>query len=184
MKKVVNVGGGRVSLPPDYAGWQVILVDIDPAVQPDLVMDGRDLKDLAAGIFDAVYCSHNLEHYAEHDVARVLAGFYHVLADDGFADIRVPDIAAVIADVVKRGLDLDSVLYQSRVGPIRVGDVLYGYQKEIRESGQDYYAHRWGFSRAILGRALKAAGFEHVLIGSLHYELIARAYKHQLAEVE
>src|SRR6266446_7887238 len=48
---------------------------------------------LAASQFDAVYCSHNLEHYYRHDGATVLRGFLHVLKPDGFAEIKVPDAA-------------------------------------------------------------------------------------------
>jgi SAM-dependent methyltransferase len=177
MKRVLNVGGGRVRIDPAYDGWDVLLLDIDPRCCPDIIMDARDLGQLEAGQYDAVYCAHNLEHYHEHDIRVVLAGFYRVLFDDGYADIRVPDARAVMEAVVQRDLDLDAVLYQSPVGPIRVCDVLWGYQKEIRESGQDYYAHKFGFSRNLLGRTLKRAGFEYVLIGGSHYELRALAYK-------
>ena len=89
---------------------------------------------------------------------------------------------SVIEAVTQRGLALDGVLYQAPVGPIRVCDVLWGYQKEIRESGQPYYAHLWGFSRDMLGRALKVAGFEYILIGGGHYELRALAHKRRPAE--
>ena len=88
----------------------------------------------------------------------------------------------MIETVVQTDLDLDSVLYQAPVGPIRVCDVLWGYQKEIRESGQPYYAHLIGFSRNTLGRALKDAGFEYILIGGGRYELRALAYKQRPTE--
>lgn len=175
--RVLNVGGGPVHIAPEYEGWDVDLLDIDERYHPDICLDAREMGTLEAGQYDAVYCSHNLEHYHEHEVDVVLQGFYHVLKDDGYADVRVPDAASVIAAVTQRGLDLDTILYQAPVGPIRVCDVLWGYQKEIQESGQPYYAHLWGFSRDILGRALQRAGFEYILIGSQHYELKALAYK-------
>ena len=175
--RVLNVGGGPVQIDARYEGWDVVLLDIDPAVQPDICLDAREMGGLPAGQYDAVYASHVLEHFPEHEIPRVLGGFYHVLTDEGFADVRVPDVRAVMVEVVRRGLDLDSELYRAPVGPIRVGDVLWGWQKQIAASGQPFYAHRWGFSRAVLGRALKAAGFEYVLIGSGRYELRALAYK-------
>ena len=175
--RVLNVGGGGVRIAPEYDGWDVDLLDVDPRCNPDLEMDARDIELLAGGEYDAVYCAHNLEHYHEHEVDVVLQGFYHVLKADGYADVRVPDVKAVIVAVVQRDLDLDSKLYQAPVGPIRVCDVLWGYQKEIRESGQSYYAHLTGFSCDVLGKALKRAGFQHILIGSQHYELKALAYK-------
>lgn len=175
--RVLNVGGGPVPVPPQYGDWDVDLLDIDPAIRPDILLDARELGTLPAGEYDAVYCSHNLEHYHEHEIDVVLRGFYHVLTDDGFADVRVPDAKAVIEAVVKSALDLDSVLYQSSAGPIRVGDVLWGYQVEITRTGQSYYAHKWGFSRNLLGRALKRNGFEYVLLGGGNYELRAMAFK-------
>ncbi len=93
---------------------------------------------MLASQFDAVYCSHNLEHYYRHDVSRVLAGFRHVLNSDGFAEIRVPDLADLMQTVVRRGLDVDDLLYQSPAGPVTVRNVLYGLGTEIERSGNDF----------------------------------------------
>lgn len=160
-KNVLNVGGGskNVPIPAHYSGWDHLLVDIDPAVQPDVCMDARELAKLPANQYDAIYCSHNLEHYFAHDVARVLNGFRHVLKEDAFAEIRVPDMGALMREVVERSLDIDDVLYSSGMGPILVRDVIYGYGKQIEESGVDFYAHKTGFTRKSLAKALKAAGF-------------------------
>jgi hypothetical protein len=177
MPSLLNVGGGRVAPAPQYRGWDIDLLDIDSSVNPDICLDARDLSTLEPGQYDAVYASHVLEHFAEHEIARVLWGFYHILGVDGYADIRVPDARAVILDVAKRDLALDDVLYEAPVGPIRVCDVLWGWQKQIEQSGQYYYCHRIGFSRDSLGRALYAAHFEHILIGSGNYEIRAMAYK-------
>jgi hypothetical protein len=83
VKRVLNVGGHdkRIPLPPQYAGFEQLLLDIDPAVAPDILCDARELSKLESGQFDAVYCAHNLEHYYRHDVPKVLAGFLHVFKD-------------------------------------------------------------------------------------------------------
>ena len=176
--RVLNVGGGLVPVPEaQYKGWDVDLLDIDPAVSPDILLDARELATLPAGTYDAVYCSHNLEHYHEHEVGRVLYGFAHVLKAGGFADIRVPDVGAVIEAMTARGLDLDAVLYQAPVGPIRLCDVLWGYARQIRESGKDYYSHKTGFTKGVLGRTLARNGFAYVLMGGHEYELRAVAFK-------
>ena len=77
---VLNVSGGsrRIPIPEHYAGWNHLLLDIDIAGKPDLLCDARQLSGLVAEQFDAVYCSHNLEHYYKHEVANVLQGFRHV----------------------------------------------------------------------------------------------------------
>ncbi|MDE2430690.1 MAG: class I SAM-dependent methyltransferase [Burkholderiales bacterium] len=179
MKRVLNVGGNskKIPLPPQYAEFEHLLLDIDPRGMPDIVCDARSLTTLEAGQFDAVYCSHNLEHYYRHDVPKVLAGFLHVLKDDGFAQIRVPDIKEVMRIVVERDLDMDDVLYQSPIGPIMVLDVLYGYGAEIEQSGQDFFGHKTGFTQHFLDKTLKNAGFSKVYTGTASFEVVALAFK-------
>ena len=161
-RNVLDVGGGHRdnALPPHYAGWQRLMLDVDPNAEPDVLLDARQLRRLPAAQFDAVYCSHNLEHYHEHEVAQVLAGFAHVLKSPaGFVEIRVPDVQAVAQEIAGRGRDMGDTLYTSPAGPIRVVDVLYGYGRAIEQSGVDFYAHKTGFTRRSLRLALEAAGF-------------------------
>jgi ubiquinone/menaquinone biosynthesis C-methylase UbiE len=179
MRKVLNVGGNSkaIPLPPQYAGFEHLLLDIDPKGSPDIVCDARELKSLDAGCFDAVYCSHNLEHYYRHEVQVVLAGFMHVLKDGGFAHIRVPDIHAVMKATIERNLDIDDVLYQSAAGPIMVVDVLYGYSVEIQRSGQDFFAHKTGFTKQSLTKALQKAGFTKTFSATSDLEVRTLAFK-------
>ncbi|MHB1140920.1 MAG: class I SAM-dependent methyltransferase [Sulfuricaulis sp.] len=153
------------------------MLDIDPKGSPDIVCDARELTTLEGGQFDAIYCSHNLEHYYRHEVPKVLAGFWHVLKDGGFAQILVPDINQVMRATIERGLDIDDVLYQSPAGPIMVLDVLYGYSTEIERSGQDFYAHKTGFTQKSLLTVLRRSGFSRTysMVGNL--EINALAFK-------
>ena len=84
------------------------------------------MKSLNAGEYDAVYCSHNLEHYYRHDVPKVLGGF---------ADIRVPDLQALMKIVVEKNIDIDDFLYQSPARPITVRDVIYAEVLEENPAG-------------------------------------------------
>lgn len=178
-RKVLNVGGNskEIPLPPEYAGFDHWLLDIDPKGAPDIVCDARELATLEGGVFDAVYCSHNLEHYYRHDVPRVLSGFQHMLKDGGFAHIRVPDINEVMRLSIERGLDIDDVLYTSPSGPIMVLDVLYGYGVQIERSGQDFYAHKTGFTQKSLLSALERAGFSRIYSSLGNLEISAFAFK-------
>ena len=178
--KVLNVGGGSKSTPiPDhFAGWQHDLLDIDARGSPDLVCDARELLTLESEQYDAVYCSHNLEHYYRHDGLRVLQGFAHMLKEHGFAEIRVPDIAQVIQAVHAQQLDLDDVLYLSAAGPISAHDVIYGLQSEIVSSGHDFYAHKTGFTAKSLLKFLILGGFPHIfLVDDEHLAVHAIAFK-------
>lgn len=164
--RVLNVGGGSKAtpIPSHFSEWKHDLLDIDARGNPDLVCDARELLTLEASRYDAVYCSHNLEHYYRHDGRKVLQGFIHILKDDGFAEIRVPDIAQVIATVQEHRLDLDDVLYESAAGPISAHDVIYGLQSEIVNSGQDFYAHKTGFTPKSLMSILSEAGFRYIFL--------------------
>lgn len=184
MKRVLNVGGNSkaIPLPPQYAGWQHHLLDIDPTGKPDIVCDARELATLEAEQYDAIYCSHNLEHYYRHDVAKVLAGFRHVLKPDGFAHIRVPDMAEVMRRAVQESLDIDDTLYQSGLGPITVLDVIYGYGRQIESSGCEFFAHKTGFTKKSLTEALGRGGFSHVFVSASSLEVGAFAFKQQPSE--
>ena len=175
--KVLNVGGNskEILLPEYYAGWDQHLLDIDARQKPDILADARELTEQPANQYEAVYCSHNLEHYYAHDAIKVLNGFINVLKDDGHAYIRVPDIAKLMQVVVEKNLDVMDVLYQSAMGPIRVCDVLYGHQGQIEASGQEYFAHKFAYTAQSLEQVLKQVGFNTVAIayGSLEISAIA-----------
>lgn len=163
-KSVLNVGGNSkaIALPNHFKNHQHILLDIDPTGEPDVVCDARELQTLHPGQYDAVYCSHNLEHYFAHDVKKVLSGFHHILKDDGFVQIRVPDLMLVMRRCMDDRLDLNDALYQSGLGPISVLDVIYGYGEQIERSGKDFFAHKTGFSENTLKKSLENAGFPSV----------------------
>jgi SAM-dependent methyltransferase len=179
--RVLNVGGNSkaIPIPGHYAGWEHLLLDIDPRGRPDIVCDARLLPSLPAAQFDAVYCSHNLEHYYRHDGLRVLRGFLHVLKPDGFAEIHVPDLDTVMRHMIEHRVDLEDVLYTSPAGPMTPRDVFYGWGVEIERSGNDFYAHKTGFSANTLADTLKGAGFDTVLVlaAKESFELCAFAFK-------
>ena len=181
MNKVLNVGGNNksIALPPHFAGWEHILLDIDAKGNPDIVLDARRLTQLAPAAYDAVYCAHNLEHYYRHDGVQVLRGFLHILKEDGFAHVVVPDIGELMQKVVSAGMDIDDFLYQSALGPISVRDVLYGLGSEIERSGNDFYAHKTGFTCKALYGVLESCGFSHVYVRSGNLEITAIAFKNR-----
>ncbi len=176
---VLNVGGGSkaIPIPSHYNEWNHVLLDVSNRGNVDVVLDAR-LLETSDQKYDAIYCSHNLEHYFRHDCATVLRGFRHVLKSDGFAEIRVPDVASVFNAVQTRDLDIDDVLYTSGGGPITVHDVIYGWRKEIERSGEDFYAHKRGFTEKTLSADLVNAGFEAVWVARDEelFELRAMAF--------
>ncbi len=179
MKKILNVGGNSkaIPLPPQYEGWDHVLLDIDPKGNPDVLCDARELITLPEPAYDSVYCSHNLEHYYYHDVKKVLAGFSHVLKADGFVYICVPDMNEVMRIVVEKNLDIDDELYQCSAGSILVRDVMYGWGIQIESSGCDFFAHKTGFTERSLINVLDGAGFPWIFTCTGNLEVTAFAFK-------
>jgi SAM-dependent methyltransferase len=175
--RVLNVGGGTSrDLPPHYKGWEQVLLDIDPNVKPDVVCDAKEMRKLPPAKYDAVFCSHNLEHFYRHEVPAVLAGFLHVLKPDGFVQIAVPDMMELFERVVRDCRDIDETWYSSSGGPISFHDVIYGWGKAVAQ-GNLYYAHKTGFSDKTLTKALSSAGFRHVMTAREQGNLHAYAFK-------
>lgn len=181
VKKVLNVGGNSkaIAIPAFFEGWQHDMLDIDPRGNPDVLCDAREMWKLPVRQYDAIYCSHNLEHYYKHDVLKVLKGFRMVLKKDGFALIKVPDLQELMKRVVFGNLDIDDVLYQAPDAPVHVSDVIYGWQQQIVKSGNDYFAHKTGFTKRSLERVLKENGFPFVFSIDENLEVVSFAFMQQ-----
>jgi len=164
--KFLNVGGNSkdIGVPTHFQGWEHVLLDIQAGPGVDLVLDARELVNQPAGEYDAVYCSHNLEHYYPHDAVLVLDGIRHVLKETGFVEIRVPDIGALVQLIAKQKLQMNSKVYDSPMGPITVQDIIYGYSRQIMESGNDFYAHKTGFMQDSLTQLLGRCGFPYIRV--------------------
>ena len=178
-QRVLNVGGNSKStrMPGHFDGWQQLYLDIDSRWKPDVLCDARLLSSQPAQQFDAIFCSHNLEHYYAHDVRKVLNGFLHVLNGTGFAEVVVPDIRATMTTMLENGLDIEDPLYQSPAGPVSAHDVIYGFGPEIEKSGQDFMAHKTGFTQKSLFATLTRAGFPYVFSQLRSLEVRALAFK-------
>ncbi|MCK1368329.1 class I SAM-dependent methyltransferase [Bradyrhizobium sp. 62] len=166
LKKVLNAGSGpvnpeRLQLTFRNGGWQEVRMDVDPRVAPDIVGSLEDLSQVADRTFDAVYCSHSLEHLHPHDVRSALRGIARILKPDGFALITSPDLQPIAA-LVANGKG-EEVAYQSPLGPITALDMIYGHAASI-EKGNVYMAHNSGFTEETIARLLLEARFEEVLV--------------------
>jgi predicted SAM-dependent methyltransferase len=161
---VVNVGCGRLDgsrLPAYFDGWRALRVDIDPAVQPDLVADLTDLAPIAAGTVDVVWAAHCVEHLYAYQVPHALREFRRVLRDDGFVCLIVPDLQTVASYVAADRLH--EPLYQSPAGAITPHDVIFGFGEAIA-GGHDAMAHRCGFTPGMLQHSFQALPFGELLL--------------------
>ena len=141
----------------DNENWKEIRFDIDEKVNPDIVGTLLDMRAVETGSVDAIYSSHNIEHVFPHEVSIVLREFHRVLKDDGMVVLVCPDLQSVCEAVVDD--KLLQPLYESPAGPISPIDILYGHRPAIAR-GNEYMAHKGGFTYSVLNDAFIEAGFK------------------------
>lgn len=179
-KRFLNVGCGSAGperLPECFQqdDWQQIRLDINPAVQPDIIADLTDLSAVQTGSVDAVYSSHNIEHLYLHETTVALQEMHRVIRPGGFLLVTLPDLQQV-AKLIAEG-KLSEEIYRSPVGPITPLDMLYGHQASV-ERGNTYMAHKCGFDKHSLSTALLDTGFHEVRVtADAHYNLWGYAQK-------
>ena len=154
---VLFVGAGS-DTGEQWTGYEVVRLDIDPSTNPDIVASMTDMGDI--GPFDAVYCSHSLEHLYPHEVPVALSEFFRVLKPGGKLIILVPDLEGVSPT--------DDELPDS---PGLCGlHLFYGDASLIPE--HPYMAHHCGFIASTLQAVMEAAGFKTQTQRMRHYNLM------------
>lgn len=179
-RRVLHVGCGPANPRKLHStfhepGWTEVRLDINPDVQPDIIGTMTRMDDVADGVMDAVWSSHNIEHLYAHEVGIALKEFLRVLKPGGFILITCPDLQAVAA-LIAEG-KLEDAAYTSPAGPITPLDIVYGYGRSVA-AGNTFMAHRTGFTAQTLANAAIKAGFENVRCARGNdFDLWMKAYK-------
>ncbi len=185
MKIFLHVGCGSLNksscLGFNNDNWKEIRFDIDKSVKPDIVGTLTDMKSVVTGSVDAVYSSQSIEHIYPHEVPIALREFHMVLKEDGIVVITCPDLQSV-GEALSQD-KLFETLYESPIGPVTAFDLLYGHRGEIAE-GNEYMAHKGGFTYSTLDKAFKEAGFKARFGGGSGYDLHLVAFKQKKSEEE
>ena len=164
--------------------WKEIRFDIDEKVNPDIVGTLLDMSEVETGSVNAIFSSHNIEHIFPHEVPIALKEFYRVLKDDGMVVLCCPDLQSVCEAVVND--KLLEPLYETSVGnKIAPIDILYGWRAPIAE-GNEYMAHKGGFTYSVLNGAFLEAGFKMNYGGRNpdRWELFIVSFKEEKSEEE
>ena len=166
MKRFLHVGCGQSKQQHTTRGfadksWQEVRFDIDESASPDITGDVLDLDMIESNSFDAIFSSHNIEHVYAYQVPLMLKGFLRVLNPNGYFVVTCPNLQAV-AKLVARD-QLTDVAYVSPAGPITPQDVIFGHSASL-EKGNEYMAHKTGFTPKTLRSALTESGFGSVAI--------------------
>lgn len=158
-KVLLNLGSGvagRGRLPAMFNTWTQVRVDIDPAVEPDVLADITDLSAIATGCADALWTAHCIEHLYQHAVPMALAEIRRVLKPDGFACLIVPDLQQIANYIAEDRMH--EVVYVSAAGPVTAHDIVFGFGPALAR-GQLAMAHRCGFTPTVFSNHLREAGF-------------------------
>ena len=179
-RTVLNVGCGyplRQKLHRHFHGleWREIRLDLDPAVQPDIVCSIIDMSPVTTASVDAVWSSHNLEHLQRHQVPLALSEFLRVLKPQGLLLLTLPNLRQVAQLVVEDRLEDEA--YTSPSGPITALDMIFGHTLSLAR-GNPFMAHRTGFTARTLHKVLAEAGFADITVRQGNsFDLCATAYK-------
>jgi SAM-dependent methyltransferase len=165
-RTVLNVGCGyprHQDLHPCFHGaeWRQIRLDIDPAVEPDIVCSITDMRPVPAQSVDAIWSSHNLEHLHRYEVPLALAEFVRVLKPGGLLLLTLPDLQSVAELIAADRLEDEA--YVSPSGPITPLDMVFGHTPSLA-AGQMFMAHKSGFTARTLQNLLVAAGFAEIRV--------------------
>lgn len=160
-RRVLNAGSGSATgaMHPafDPSAWKEVRIDIDARNAPDIVGSISDMRGIVEdGSFDAIWCSHCIEHLHDHEVLPALREFRRILTDTGFAIVSCPNLDAIAKLLVSE--DIELFAYLSPAGPIRLLDMIFGHSPSIA-SGHLHMAHKTGFTVDRLGRLAVNAGF-------------------------
>ena len=174
-KRVLDLGSAAVKPPVNhYDDWEIVRFDIDPESGADIIGDARyvaDYCDLES--FDAVYMSHLLEHFYEHETKDVLEGIKKVLKPDGFCDIYVPDVLAAFGVAMRVGKGMHSKIYDSNAGPISLHQMIYGYGNNV------FMAHKQGFDDRRLVEAVSGVFGWYTFVKRFQFELGIVVFKNE-----
>lgn len=187
-KTFLHVGCGPQTKAGTTAGfntdaWRELRFDIDERVAPDFVGTMTDMSAVPDESVDAVYSSHNIEHLWAHEIPLAIKEFLRVLKPTGFLVLTCPDIQTV-CELVAQDKLLETA-YVSPAGPIAPFDILYGHRGFIA-AGNEYMAHKSGFTSSVMMKTLEVNGFERVAVArrSQSLDLWVVAFKSSVSDEE
>lgn len=184
MKTVLNLGAGKTSLISQtlfFQGWNEVRVDI-AELQPHVVDDIRELRNIPSNFADAIWACHVVEHIHWHDQPRMFRNMMRVLKDDGIAVIRVPDLGS-IADRIKDGLNEE--LYRIGKRIFTPMDIIYGHRDYFDGTDAEKYAncHKVGFTEKSLSEMLRQFNING-FTQCRNYEIMAVLYKNKVPNLD
>jgi len=157
--RVLDLGAGKEKVgeqiypPAEFPGVEVVALDINPEAEPDIVADVRDLPS-DIGMFDAMVCSHVLEHLGRLEVMDALRGWIEHLNPGGVIHIAVPDLAWACEQIARGRMNVHVIMH------------IFGAQTG------EWQFHKLGFTVLLLRQLLESAGLSVRRIQTMKYQIV------------
>jgi hypothetical protein len=140
----------------DPTKWRQIRMDIDPALQPDVIGSFTDMSAVPSESVDAVTSSHCIEHLYWHEVGPALKEAFRVLKPEGYMMTLCPDLQAA-AEMIAQDR-----LFDIAYGIVTPFDMVYSHRAFVEaghKAGHTFMEHKSGFTMSVLLQQLSEAGF-------------------------
>lgn len=143
----IGVGNGTVAAVLRTRGLQVTTVDIDPALNPDVAADIRELP-FPDGSFDTALAAEVLEHLPWEEVPAAASELARVARRGAVVSVPSSDVAFVVQARVPNALQIGRMLLRRR---LRLREALWGLTQRqawtrtgglVRELGDVGRIHR------------------------------------------
>jgi len=144
----------------------------------DVISSVVDLEGIPNSCADAVWASHVVEHNYWHDLPNLFANMMRVLKDDGFAIVKVPNLASIAANIEQNIL---GKVYDSPSGPVSAIDMLYGHRGLVNLFGEGM-AHKTGFTKSSMEEVLQSLGIKAV-VKEKDFDVVAVLFKGEPPEI-
>lgn len=141
--KVLDIGSGPNSVASiTFEGAEILRLDIDPELNPDVLHDiTKPFPPELHGQFDAIYCSHVLEHIPRAQVIGTVMNMLAPLRVGGELWVIVPSLEWAAREILK---DQPSSVMIPHI---------FGSQSN------EWQYHRCGFTLNLLRQIFELAGF-------------------------
>uniref|UniRef100_A0A6H2A0M2 Putative methyltransferase n=1 Tax=viral metagenome TaxID=1070528 RepID=A0A6H2A0M2_9ZZZZ len=93
--RCLDIGCGKKEGRYKHDGYEMVYLDIDSKVEPDVAADARKLP-FENEEFDAVHSSHLLEHFSRVESLEILKEWVRVLKQGGKVRLVVPNIITIM----------------------------------------------------------------------------------------
>jgi predicted SAM-dependent methyltransferase len=182
-KIVLNIGSGKTKLnafTTYFDDWKEVTVDIEE-LNPDIVSDIKDLKEVPDNSVDAVWACHVIEHMYYQDLPDVFNSITRVLKRDGFCIVRVPDLASISHLITN---NIMKPVYVTENGlEVTPLDMIYGHRIYSKGDNNESLAmlHKTGFTQQSLSQILSELNIK-AFIKSRNHEVQCVIYKEEIPE--